>query len=91
MYTRTTTIINETGLHARPASDFTRKAAAFASDITACRMDAERIANAKSTVHILTLGLAKGAQIKISAEGPDEREAVDTLISLIDSGFAEEP
>ena len=89
MYTRATTIINETGLHARPASDFTRAAAAFASDITLCRLGEDRAINAKSTVHLLTLGLDKGSEIEISADGPDERAAVDALISLIDSGFAE--
>ena len=89
MYTRATTIINETGLHARPASDFTRAAAAFASDITLNRLGEDRVINAKSTVHLLTLGLDKGSEIEISAEGPDERVAVDALISLIESGFAE--
>ena len=89
MYTRSTTIINETGLHARPASDFTRAAAAFSSDITLCRLGEERVINAKSTVHLLTLGLDKGSEIEISAEGPDERVAVDELISLVESGFAE--
>ena len=89
MYTRTTTIINETGLHARPASDFTRKAAAFASEITVCRLGEERLANAKSTVHILTLGLNQGVEIEISAEGDDEQAAVDTLVAMVQSGFAE--
>ena len=89
MYTRVTTIINETGLHARPASDFTRAAAAFASDIMLNRLGEDRVINAKSTVHLLTLGLDKGSEIEISAEGPDERVAVDELISLIESGFAE--
>ena len=89
MYKRTTMIINETGLHARPASDFTRKAAAFDSDITVCRQGEEREVNGKSTVHILTLGLDKGSTIEISAEGPDERVAVDTLVDMVETGFAE--
>lgn len=89
MYTRATKIINETGLHARPASDFTRVAATFASDITLCRLGEDRQVNAKSTVHLLTMGLDKGSEIEISAEGPDERVAVDVLVKLIESGFAE--
>ncbi len=90
MYTRVTTIINETGLHARPASDFTRAAAAFESEITIRRLDdADRLANAKSTVHLLTLGLNKGSEVEISAEGPDAEAAVEALVSLIESGFAE--
>lgn len=90
MYTRVTTIINETGLHARPASDFTRSAAAFESEITIRRLDnADRLANAKSTVHLLTLGLNKGSEVEISAEGPDAEAAVDALVGLIEAGFAE--
>ena len=89
MYKRTTTIINETGLHARPASDFTRKAAAFDSDITVCRQGEEREVNAKSTVHILTLGLDRGSTIEISADGPDEQAAVDALVEMVEAGFAE--
>lgn len=91
MYTRATVISNETGLHARPASDFTRAAAAFASDITIRRLDDDggRLANAKSTVHLLTLGLDKGSEVEISAEGADEKAAVDALVGLIESGFAE--
>ena len=89
MYTRVTTIINETGLHARPASDFTRAAAAFASDITLSRLGEDRVINAKSTVHLLTLGLDKGSEIEICADGPDEQTAVDALVNLVESGFAE--
>ena len=89
MYKRATAIINETGLHARPASDFTRRAGLFASEITVCRLGEEREVNAKSTVHILTLGLDKGAEIEISAEGPDEKSAVDALVEIVESGFAE--
>lgn len=88
MYKRTTTIINETGLHARPASDFTRAASAFASEIMICRLDNDsRLVNAKSTVLLLTLGLDKGSEVELSAEGSDEKAAVDALVGLIESGF----
>ena len=38
---------------------------------------------------LLTLALSKGTAVRIAASGPDEREAVDQLVALIDSGFSE--
>lgn len=91
MYTRQTTIANATGLHARPASDFIAAANKFASDITIRRLTGEDTeeANAKSIVHLLTLGLSQGEDVEISADGGDEKTAVDSLIALIDSKFGE--
>ena len=48
------------------------------------------IANAKSIVMILALGLGAGSDVEIIADGTDEVSAVDTLASLIASGFGEE-
>lgn len=89
MYSRSTTIVNETGLHARPASDFIKAANGYESDITIKKVDGAMGINAKSIVLLLTLGLAQGTAVEISAEGPDEQAAVDGLITLIDSGFGE--
>ena len=91
MYTRQTTIANVTGLHARPASDFIAAANKFNSEITIRRLQGEEPeeANAKSIVHLLTLGLSQGEDVEISAEGDDEQPAVDSLIALIDSKFGE--
>lgn len=88
MYSRTTTIINETGLHARPASDFIKAASGYASDITIKKVDGAPV-NAKSIVLLLALGLSQGTQVEISATGADEQAAVDGLIALLDSGFGE--
>ncbi len=91
MYTKQTTIANVTGLHARPASDFIAEANKFASDITIRRLHGEDTAesNAKSIVHLLTLGLSQGEDVEISAEGDDEQLAVDSLVALIQSKFGE--
>ena len=91
MYIRQTTIANATGLHARPASDFIAAANKFESDITIRRLQGEDTeeANAKSIVHLLTLGLSQGEDVEISAEGDDEQLAVDSLVALIDSKFGE--
>lgn len=92
MYQRTTTVINRTGIHARPASVFVNEAKRFESDITICNLNLEdrnNTANAKSIIKVLTLALSQGSQVKVSANGPDEKEAVDVLIGLIDGGFGE--
>lgn len=90
MYKATTTIVNPTGLHARPAAEFVSLAKSFASDIQIKDLSTEEpAANAKSILRVLTLGLAKGRNVEISAAGEDEEKAVIELISLINSGFGE--
>lgn len=85
MVSEKVTILNETGLHARPAAVFVSTAAKFKSEL-ALRMG-EKQANAKSILSVLALGAAKGSEIEITAQGPDEKEALDKLIELIRSGF----
>jgi phosphocarrier protein HPr len=89
MVKKQTTIINKTGLHARPASEFVAAATKFKSKITIKRIDSDKEANVKSIVFVLSLGLTRGTQVEIAASGEDEAEAVDTLVALIESGFGE--
>lgn len=90
MYTRKVTIINPTGLHARPASDFVRLASDYPCNITVVRTDSpQQEANAKSILMILSLALTKGTEIIISADGDGEREAADALAEMIVSGCGE--
>lgn len=80
-------ISNDTGLHARPASIFVNTAAKFKSDLTITK--GEKTVNAKSILSVLGLGIAKGSEITLSADGPDEKEAISKLIELISSDFNE--
>lgn len=91
MYKRATKVINKTGLHARPASDFTLKAKGFESEIQIRNLDDEaaEAINAKSIMKILAAGIRSGAMIEISADGGDEKSAVDSLVALVESGFGE--
>ncbi len=90
MVSKITTILNPSGLHARPASEFVALAKQHASKITIrSTAGAEDAVNAKSVVLLLTLGLGPGTQVEIAASGPDEEQAVEGLIALIDSGFGE--
>jgi len=78
---------NQVGLHARPATFFIQKANEFKSSIWVEKE--ERRVNAKSLLGVLSLGIVGGAEIRIIADGADEQQAVDSLVELINSGFAE--
>ena len=87
MLSRDVTIVNEVGLHARPATFFIQKANEFRSNIWVEKE--ERKVSAKSLLGVLSLGITKGTSIKIVAEGSDETDAVNALAQLIGSDFAE--
>ena len=78
---------NQVGLHARPATFFIQKANEFKSSIWVEKE--ERRVNAKSLLGVLSLGIDGGTEIDIIADGSDEQEAVDSLVALVESGFAE--
>ena len=78
---------NQVGLHSRPATFFIQKANEFKSSIWVEKD--ERRVNAKSLLGVLSLGIVGGTSIDIIADGSDEQEAVDSLVALVESGFAE--
>jgi phosphotransferase system HPr (HPr) family protein len=82
MFAQKVTVPNRTGLHARPASDFTRLAAGFKSRVEVGRPGEDKI-NAKSIVMVLSLSMGQGTEIEISARGDDEREAVESLVKYV--------
>ncbi len=87
MFVKDVTVINQVGLHARPATYFIQKANEFKSSIWV-EMD-ERKVNAKSLLGVLSLGIMGESQIRIIASGTDEEQAVTELVKLVDSGFAD--
>ena len=87
MYSKDVEVKNQVGLHARPATFFIQKANEFKSSIWVEKED--RRVNAKSLLGVLSLGIMGGTTIRILAGGPDEETAVDELVKLIESGFAE--
>ena len=85
MTQKTITIENKTGIHARPASIFVQTATKFKSKI---QLQAKgKTIDAKSILMIMSMGLVKGTEVTIIADGPDEAEAVKALKDLIDSKF----
>ena len=87
MYSQEAVVNNQVGLHARPATFFIQKANEFKSAIWVERE--ERRVNAKSLLGVLSLGIIKGTAINLIADGADEKEAVEALVKLISSDFAE--
>lgn len=87
MFVKETVVNNQVGLHARPATFFIQKANEYKSSIW-IEKDERRV-NAKSLLGVLSLGIVKGSSINIIADGPDEKEAVGTLVELISSNFTE--
>jgi len=87
MVSKEITIQNQVGLHARPATFFIQKANEFKSLITIAKD--ERKVNAKSLLGVLSLGITKGTTVTVSAEGPDEAEALEALEALVMSNFAD--
>ena len=87
MVSRNVTIKNSVGLHARPATFFIQKANSFKSSIWVEKEDCR--VNAKSLLGVLSLGIVERTEITLIADGSDEAGAVDALVALIDSGFAE--
>jgi phosphocarrier protein HPr len=83
--TRTVTVRNPQGLHARPADLVVRKATSYQSLILIGR-DGELV-DCKSILSLLTLGAAQGTELLISADGDDAEEALDSIAQLFDAGF----
>ncbi len=87
MCSKDVVVQNQVGLHSRPATYFIQKANLFRCSIWVEKD--ERRVNAKSLLGVLSLGIVGGSTITISADGADEKNAVDTLVRLVDSGFAD--
>jgi len=85
MTTRAVTIVNALGLHARAAARFVHAASTFTSQIRVAA--GRRVMDGKSIMGLLLLAAAQGTEIQISADGPDEHAAVETLSDLVTRGF----
>jgi phosphocarrier protein len=88
MQSRTVTIINKLGLHARAAAKFVTMASSFASDIKVARNGQE--VNGKSIMGVMMLAASRGSDITLIADGEDENDAVNRLAELIAQRFGEE-
>lgn len=87
MFSKEVVVNNQVGLHARPATFFIQRANEFKASIW-IEKEARKV-NAKSLLGVLSLGITRGTQINILADGADEESAVNSLVELVESNFAE--
>lgn len=88
MTSRSATVTNPLGMHARAAARFARAASAYRSRITVARQS--HAVDGKSIMGLLLLTAPRGAMLTIAAEGDDEQHAVDALCDLVERGFGED-
>ncbi|NJD38680.1 MAG: HPr family phosphocarrier protein [Geobacter sp.] len=81
-------IVNKLGLHARASALFVKTAGKFQSEVKLARESVE--VNGKSIMGIMMLAASKGTMVRLTVEGADEEEAMQTIGALIKDGFGEE-
>ncbi|KAA1042651.1 phosphocarrier protein HPr [Macrococcus equipercicus] len=74
-------IIDETGIHARPATMLVQTASKFDSDVQ-LEYNGKKV-NLKSIMGVMSLGVGKNAEITIYAEGADEQEAIQAISDVL--------
>ncbi len=86
--TRTVTVTNRRGLHARAAAKFVTMAERFGAAIEVFR-DGQSV-SARSIMGLMMLGAGQGSQLELQADGWDAKEALDALSALVEAGFNEQ-
>jgi phosphocarrier protein HPr len=87
MQQREVEIINKLGLHARASAKLTQLAGKYQSEVSLSRNG--RKINAKSIMGVMMLAAGKGAKVTLEIEGPDESDAMDAIVALINGYFGE--
>lgn len=88
LVTRTVTISNARGLHARAAAKFVTLAERYGASVDVVR-DGQAV-SARSIMGLMMLGAGKGSQLELQGDGWDAKEAVDALAALVEAGFHEQ-
>ena len=81
-------IVNQRGLHARASAKFVEMASKFRSEVTVVKDD--NSVSGRSIMGLMMLAAAKGSIVELIAKGPDAREAIAALTSLIAARFHED-
>lgn len=87
LFSQQTIVINDLGMHARPAAKIAQMAMESMGDIWL--YNGSLAVDASSIIDILTLGAVKGSQISIQAEADEDRELVGQIKAFFDIGFGE--
>jgi len=80
---RSVTILNRTGLHARPAAEFVKLAGRFEAEIKITKEDLT--VDGKSIMGVMMLAAERGSTVTITADGPDEAEALERLSAFLET------
>lgn len=88
MFEETLTLQNKLGLHARPSARLAKTASLFRSAITITHE--KHTIDAKSILGLMTMALPCGSVVTIAADGPDEKDAVQTIAELFRDRFGED-
>ena len=86
--TRTVTVVNRRGLHARAAAKFVTLAERFGASVEVAR-DGQSV-SARSIMGLMMLGAGPGSQLELQADGWDAKEALEALAALVEAGFDEQ-
>lgn len=78
-------VINEKGLHTRPSTELVKCASSFKAHVSLIYQNVT--VNAKSLLGILMLAAARGAKIRVEAEGEDAEQAVQSILALAKNKF----
>ena len=84
---RSVQIVNEAGIHARPAAEIVKTAARFKSEIVIVKDGLD--VNAKSIMGVMMLAAECGSTVLLRADGDDAQAAIDAIAEVIASGFGE--
>jgi len=88
MIEQAATIVNQLGLHARPAAKIVKLASGFTADVEIVK-DGMAV-NGKSIMGVMMLAAECGSSLTLRANGADEAAAVEALVQLVASGFGED-
>lgn len=88
MVSKTVTVINEQGIHMRPAGLISKAVAKFAGTEVLLKVSDKTI-KAKAIMQIMAAAIKKSTEVTIEANGPDEDAAVNELVNLFETGFGE--
>ena len=88
MITQTTKIVNKLGLHARPSALLVTTAGRYEAEVYFTK-NGLRV-NGKSIMGVMTLAAEKGSELIIEVDGPDEQDALEAIVKVIENGFGEE-
>ena len=84
---RSVQVVNEAGIHARPAAEIVKTAAKFKAEVTIVKDGLD--VNAKSIMGVMMLAAECGSTVLLKAEGDDAQAAIDAIADVIDNGFGE--